>query len=236
MLKLSFPEEESEHEPDALERWDGRGAVRLLERDDARAAMLLERVRPGSPLWGIADDEEATVVAAEVLRRLHNEPVPRGHSFGSLADAAARWSETIPSDWRAAGSAYDRRLVDAAVDARRTLPRDAPDAVLLHQDFHGGNVLRAGPADWVAIDPRPLVGDPAFDAASLLRDRRWLFGVRGGGDARRLRRRLDVLAEVCGQDRERMRLWGIVHALAWGVGGGAVEPGLLRCAELLTRA
>lgn len=105
MLKLSFPEEESEHEPDALERWDGRGAVRLLERDDARAAMLLERVRPGSPLWGIADDEEATVVAAEVLRRLHNEPVPRGHSFGSLADAAARWSETIPSDWRAAGSA-----------------------------------------------------------------------------------------------------------------------------------
>jgi len=233
VLKLSFPEGESEHEPDALEHWDGRGAVRLLERDDARRAMLLERVSPGTPLWDVVDDEEATVAAAAVLRRLHDAPVPRGHRFASLADAAARWSETIPSDWHATGRAFTGRLVDAAVDACRTLPRDAPDAVVLHQDFHGGNVLRSG-SGWVAIDPKPLVGDPAFDAASLLRDRRWLLGAVG--DAARLRRRLDVLAEVTGLDRERMRLWGIVHALAWGVGGGAAEPGMLRCAELLLAA
>lgn len=236
VLKLSFPEEESEHEPDALEHWGGSGAVRLLERDDERRAMLLERVAPGTPLWGIADDERATAVAASVLRRLHGVPVRRGQPFRSLADAAARWSDTIPADWRATGGAFAGRLVDVAVDACRTLPRDAVDAVVLHQDLHGGNVLRSEPDEWLAIDPKPLVGDPAFDAASLLRDRRWLLGDRGGGDARRLRRRLHVLAEVAGLDRERMRLWGIVHALAWGVSGGAAAPDMVRSAELLLAA
>jgi streptomycin 6-kinase len=234
VLKVSFPEEESEHEPDALAHWDGRGAVRLLERDDGRRAMLLERILPGSPLWMVADDDRATVTAARVLRRLHGLPVGRRHPFASLAGAAARWSETIPADWRDTGRAFSPRLVDVAVEACRTLVPDPAGDVLLHQDFHGGNILRSGLDEWLVIDPKPLVGDPAFDAASLLRDRRWLLGR--GDDTDRMRRRLDVLAEVTGLDRERMRLWGIVHALAWGVSGGAADAGTIRCADLLLRA
>jgi streptomycin 6-kinase len=233
VLKVSFPEEESEHEPDALEHWAGRGAVRLLERDDDRRALLLERVSPGSPLWEVSDDEAATATAAQALRRLHGRPVGPDHPFGSLADAAARWSETIPAGWRAAGCPFSARLVDVAVDACRTLVADAVGEVLLHQDFHGGNVLRSGVDDWLVIDPKPLVGDPAFDSASLLRDRRWLLG--GADDAHRVRRRLDVLVDVTGLDRERMRLWGIVHALAWGVGDVA-DLEAVRSAELLLQA
>ena len=120
------------------------------------------------------------------------------------------------------------------MDACRTLLRDPVGEVLLHQDLHGGNVLRFGADEWLAIDPKPLVGDPAFDVASLLRDRRWLLG--GVDDTRRVRRRLDVLAEETGLDRERMRLWGIVHALAWGVSGRAADADMIRCAELLVRA
>lgn len=234
VLKVSFPEPESEHEADALAHWAGKDAVRLLERDDERRALLLERISPGTPLWDVAEDEAATLTAAEVLRRLHAVPVPADHPFGSLADAAARWSRTIPADWRDTGRAFPGRLVAAASDACRTLVDDTVAEVLLHQDFHGGNLLRAGGDRWLAIDPKPLVGDPAFDAASLLRDRRWLLG--GGDDLRRVRRRLDVLADVAGLDRGRMRLWGIVHALAWGVSGGASAPDMLRCAELLMRA
>jgi streptomycin 6-kinase len=231
VLKISFPEEESEHEGDALAHWDDVGAVRVLERDDGHRALLLERVSPGSPLWDVPDDEEATVVAASLLARLHGVALGTAHPFRSLADAAARWAETIPADWRACGCPYDRRLLDAAVDACRVLPLAAPGNCLLHQDFHGGNVLRSERGGWVAIDPKPLVGDPAFDAASLLRDRRWLLGTPD--DAGRIRRRLDVLMETAGHDRERTRLWGIVHALAWGVSGRKVEPDMVRCAELL---
>jgi streptomycin 6-kinase len=105
--------------------------------------------------------------------------------------------------------------------------------VLLHQDLHGGNVLRAE-RGWLAVDPKPLVGDAAFDAASYLRDRRWLLG--GNDDLRRVRRRLDLLAERTGLDRERMRRWGIAHALAWGHGPDGWDAAMVRCAELLHRA
>ena len=68
-----------------------------------------------------------------------------------------------------------------------------------------------GPArGWLAIDPKPLVGDPAFDVASLVRDRRPVT------DGRLVERRLDLLESELGYDRERMRAWSWVHALAWG--------------------
>jgi streptomycin 6-kinase len=234
VLKISFPDDESEHEPDALAHWDGKGAVRLLERDDERRAILLERAEPGTPLWQIEDDEKATAIGAGVLRRLHGVSVARAHPFRALVDVSARWAETIPDDWRATGRAFPRRLVDIAVAACSSLTVEWDDAVVLHQDFHGANVLRAGPDGWLVIDPKPLVGDPAFDAASLLRDRRWLLG--GADDLRRIRRRLDVLNELTGLDRERMRLWGVVHALAWGVSGQRLEPDMVCCAELLADA
>jgi streptomycin 6-kinase len=70
VLKVSYPDDESEHEPDALAHWDGNGAVRLLERDDERRAILLERAEPGTKLWQIEDDEDATAIGAGVLHRV----------------------------------------------------------------------------------------------------------------------------------------------------------------------
>jgi streptomycin 6-kinase len=233
VLKVSFPEVESENESDALAFWSGRGAAALLEHDDADRAILLERIEPGTPLWQVEDDEGATAIGADVLRSLHREP-PDLHRFRALEEAAAHWAETIPADWRATACAYPAALVELAVDACRTLPAADAARVVLHQDFHGGNVLRSRERGWLAIDPKPLVGDPAFDAASLLRDRRWLLS--SPDDGRRIRRRLDVLADSTGLDRERMRLWGIVHALAWGVVGGKLEGDMVRCAELLRGA
>jgi streptomycin 6-kinase len=233
VLKVSFRDEESEHEADALALWDGCAAVALLARDDADRALLLERLEPGTPLWEIEDEGRATEIAADVLGALHREPPPE-HPFRALDAAASRWAESIPADWRANGRAYPGTLVELAVDACRALQSGEARSVVLHQDFHGGNVLRSRERGWLAIDPKPLVGDPAFDAASLLRDRRWLLGAPD--DVRRIRRRLDVLAESAGLDRERMRLWGIVHALAWGVVGGELDGDMVRSAELLAAA
>jgi streptomycin 6-kinase len=171
VLKVSYPDEESEHEADALAWWAGDGAAALLARDDSRRALLLERLDPGTTLWSVEDDERATTVAAEVLRALHRGPPP-AHPFRALEEQAARWAETIPADWRSTGRAIPTALVEVAVDACRTLPGVNPGSVVLHQDFHGGNVLRSHERGWLAIDPKPLVGEPAFDAASLLRDRR----------------------------------------------------------------
>jgi streptomycin 6-kinase len=232
VLKLGFHGDvESEHEAAALAHWGGSGAVRLLREDTARRALLLEWCEPGTRLWAVDDDTDATRAAAAVLRRLHASP-PAAAPFRRLGVAVAGWAEELMPAWEAHGRPFDRAVLDEAVAACRDLAT-CEAHVLLHQDLHGGNVVRSA-SGWVAIDPKPLVGDPAFDVASLVRDRRWLLGV--GDDLARMRRRLDVLRDELGLDRERMRLWSVVHALAWGLGPGRTEWELVRCAELLHRA
>lgn len=230
ILKVNFPDEESEYEAHALAHWRGDGAVELIASDDSLRALVVERCIPGDQLWSIEDDEEATRIAASVLRKLHRA-VAVLPGYRRLEDKAARWAEELPRDWKALGRPFDRPVLDEAVAACLELGSQQGEQVVLHQDFHGGNVLRAQREPWLAIDPKPLLGEREFDAASLLRDRRDELGR--SDDARRVRRRLDVLVDELGLDRERMRRWGIAHALAWGISGAKLEPDMIRCAELL---
>ena len=220
VLKLNFPEPESEGEADALACWAGEGAVRLLAEDEERRALLVERCVPGTRLWDEPHEDDATHIAAGILRRLWRPP-PDGHRFRLLADLAAAWLEEL------AEAPYERALVDEAVSFLREAGPAQGDAVVLHQDFHGGNVLRATREPWLAIDPKPLVGEREFDTASLLRDRRPELRVDRHPEAR-IRRRLDLLAAELDLDRERMRGWGIAHALAWDP-----DEDMLACARWL---
>ncbi|HYM63048.1 MAG TPA: aminoglycoside phosphotransferase family protein [Gaiellaceae bacterium] len=233
VLKLVFPEPESSEEPDALAAWDGRGAVRLLARDEARSALLMERCLPGSQLWEEPDDERANEIAAGVLRRLWR-PAPAEHPFRWLADASAEWGQSIPADWERLGRPFERSLVDRALGEIRELAASQPETVILHQDLHGGNLLAAEREPWLAIDPKPLVGERAFDLASLLRDRRGEL-ERDPRPVQTMTRRLDLLSEALVIDRERMRGWGIVHALAWGL-GETVLGDMVACARWLAVA
>jgi streptomycin 6-kinase len=112
------------------------------------------------------------------------------------------------------------------------VPGTQGECVVLHQDFHGGNVLQTQRQAWLAIDPKPLVGEREFDTASLLRDRRVEL-LADAAPSRRLRRRLDLLSGELGLDRERMRGWAIAHALAWGLTGLVVHEDQVACATLL---
>jgi tetratricopeptide (TPR) repeat protein len=116
VLKVSFPHRESEHEADALAHWGGRGAVRLLDYDRERRALLLERCEPGTTLLYLGDEDESFRLAAGVLRRLGRAPAP-GHSFRPIALDAARWVELLPERWERLGRPYERRLLDEAVAA-----------------------------------------------------------------------------------------------------------------------
>ncbi|HEY7075854.1 MAG TPA: aminoglycoside phosphotransferase family protein [Solirubrobacteraceae bacterium] len=222
VLKINFPDEESEREADALAHWDGDGAVRLLGRDPQRRALLVERCRPGTQLWGI-EEEAANHAAAATLRRLWRPPPP-DRRFRTLTDAAREWAASLPARWERHGRPCDKRLIERAV-AFLAEAADGESAVL-HQDLHGGNILQAE-RGWLAIDPKPLTGEPAFDLASLLRDRR---PEASGG---RIRRRLDLLTAETGVDRERAREWGIAHALAWGLEPDRVHPLHIACAQWL---
>jgi streptomycin 6-kinase len=195
VLKVNLRERETEHEADALRAWDGRGAVRLLDHDPERWALLIERCRPGRQLWELADDE-ATEVAAEVLEQLW---IPARDPFRRLEDEAERWVEEL--------SASDAPSAARAVSFLREAGPAQRESVLLHQDLHGRNVLESD-RGWLAIDAKPLVGEREFDVASLIRDRRPTTKAA-------MERRLAALVERLELDPERTLGWAIAHALAW---------------------
>jgi streptomycin 6-kinase len=208
VLKVAFPDRESEHEADALEAWAGEGAVRLLARDRERHALLIERCRPGTSLRD-ADPGTALDVVAGLLPRLW---VPAGEPFRSLAEEAAWWISYLPERWAAAGKPFERRFVDAAMRALEELAPTQGEQVLLHQDLHGDNVLRAEREPWLVIDPKPLAGEREFGVAPLVRS----FEL--GHSRRDVLHRLDRLTSELGLDRERARLWTIGQTIAWSVG------------------
>jgi streptomycin 6-kinase len=210
VLKLFWPHRESEHEADALELYDGDGAVRLLARDDARWAMLLERCEPGTPL-SVAGAEVALDVIAGLLPRLSK---PAGAPFHALADEAAWWISYLPEQWEESGRPFDRKLLDAAVEALEQLRASQGEQVLLHQDLHADNVLAAEREAWLVIDPKPLVGEREFALAPVVR------GGELGHSRRDVLHRLDRLAGELGLDRERARGWTIGQTLAWAYDGG----------------
>jgi streptomycin 6-kinase len=205
VLKLNAPSHyEADHEGEALARWAGRGAVQLVRRDDVRRALLIERCRPGTRLWDSGADEPAVV--GGLLPELWIEP-EEPHPFRLLADEAERWAEEVPQRYELGGRPFERSLVDYAVAVFRDVDRTARS--LANQDLHGGNILSAEREPWLVIDPKPLVGERELDGVGLLRNAAF------GGGAALLRRWLDVLRQL-GLDRERLRGWGVAHALAWG--------------------
>jgi streptomycin 6-kinase len=222
VLKLQFADRESEHEAAALRRWDGAGAIRLLAHDETRHALLLERCLPGTPL-AAAGQSEALDILVALLPRLWQ---PAGAPFRPLADEAAWWASCLPSTWETAGRPFSRRLLDAALDVLRTLPSTQREHVLLHQDLHAANVLRAEREPWLVIDPKPLTGEREFGIAPIARS----FEL--GHGRRDVRHRLDRLTAELGLDRERARLWALAQTIAWAVGGGQL-PRHIETAEWL---
>jgi streptomycin 6-kinase len=214
VLKVQLADDtESLQEADALRFWDGRGAVRLIAYDPESRALLIEQCLPGTPLGNVYEDAVIEIAAA-TMRRLWRAPaddVP----WRRLEDVAAQWLDELPARYEHHGRPFERRLLDEALDAVRTLAPTQEDVVLCHQDLHGGNILRAEREPWLAIDAKPIVAEPAYDTGAIVRD----VGPDGRLTLGQVRRRLDLLSELLDLDRTRMRGWAIAKYLAWGIDG-----------------
>ncbi|MDG9704495.1 aminoglycoside phosphotransferase family protein [Streptomyces sp. DH37] len=202
----------------ALARWDGHGAVRLLDAAPEDGALLLERLHAEVSLRSLPE-AKANLEAVSALHRLWVPPLPPGapdgeHPFTSVEEHTGRAAEGI----RARVPREARPLADEALALRSELLSDAPERVLLHGDFRQGTVLSAGPgrAHWLVVGPDPLVGERAYDLARLVRDR--LHDLAAGSGAPAIaRRRVAKLADSLGVDRDRLRGWSLYRAVESGV-------------------
>jgi streptomycin 6-kinase len=202
VLKLGMPHMEGQHELQGLRFWNGDPTVRLLQADDELGAMLIERCEPGTALRALPEPEQ-DVVIADMLRRLWCSP-SAPHPFRPLSAMTDYWSNETLADverWPDAG------LVREGLRLLNELPRTASVDVLLATDLHAGNVLRSKREPWLVIDPKPFVGDPAYDVTQHLFNCEERLRSDSEGTIRRI-------ADLAGVDRERARLWTFARAAA----------------------
>ncbi|MEV4441976.1 aminoglycoside phosphotransferase family protein [Streptomyces sp. NPDC049577] len=229
-LKLGFPDGTPEREHAALGIWDGRSAVRVLRAEPEAGALLLERLHGDVSLRSLAESK-AQLEAAATLQRLWVPPPSGAHPFPTVAEHTAALAERMRRHREQPWAADARAMVDEALDLRDGLvagPDPAP--ALLHGDYEQGNVLAADRAPWLAVAPRPLVGDRAYDLAWLVRDRLDTL-LAAPGAAAAARRRVTKLADSLDVDPDRLRAWSVFRATEAGL--HTVSLGARPAGELL---
>jgi streptomycin 6-kinase len=184
----------------------GRGAARVLAHDVDEGAVLLERLVPGTPLWALDDDAVAARIGAETACRLW-QPLPTGHTFRDLKAVSGSLEAEAPGR-----TPLPTATVARAQGLLADLLASEGEAVLLHGDLVYGNVLEGAGGHWLAIDPKGIAGERAFEAGPLL-----LSPIAGCGRAARsaesIDRRTRQLADLWQADPDRLRAWGYVYAV-----------------------
>jgi streptomycin 6-kinase len=202
VLKLGWRHWEAEHEAEGLRAWNGNGIVRCLRAESLgdTEALLLERCRPGHTLGAAVAEPEQDEVIAGLLRRLWEAPVRPGSPFRALQVMCDEWAASFERQFNADPHGLDPGLARDGAAALRELTRSAHGQVLLCADLHAGNVLAAQREPWLAIDPKPFVGDPAYDTVQHMLN----CDDRLATDPVGLARRMAGLLEL---DAERVSRW-----------------------------
>jgi streptomycin 6-kinase len=219
VLKIGVPNPELTSEMAALRLFNGDGAARLLEADPERGMCLLEQLLPGEMLAALADDDQRTHIAADVMLRLWKpvpvgEPAPRDLPFIKLSDWFAGLDGVRPHFGGGTGP-FPQRILEMAEALIPELFAASSPPLLIHGDLHHFNILSSG-RGWLAIDPKGVVGPPEYEVGPLLINPIPDF-LRGEAAVRQAERRIAILSERLGFAPQRIRDWAICHAIlsAW---------------------
>jgi streptomycin 6-kinase len=203
-------DDEALHEADALELWNGSGAVRLLRRSDH--ALLEERALPGTDLSGLPD-EEATTIALDLAARLWR---PATAPFRPVGPEVSRWLDRAVVE----GS----ELAPLAQELFAEIGGGADWVV--HGDFHHHNILRSG-EHYIVIDPKPYLADREYDVPTFL----WNPLDNHLEDEEQTERRIGAFVAV-GLDEFRIRAWTVIRG-SYLRSGSEYLPGLKAVIETM---
>lgn len=204
VLKVGFQFRSGEERDEAagLRLWDGNGTVRLhaAHESGSACALLLERCRPGTWLGEVLPEPAQDEVVARLLRRLWIQPAD-GEAFRPLSQMCAQWADRFEEEYAACtGDRIDAGLAREGTGLLRALPGTADRQVLLCTDLHAENILAARREPWLVIDPKPYLGDPAYDVLQHMLNCEERLGADPAGLAARM-------AGLAGLDVGRVRLW-----------------------------
>lgn len=160
ILKLGLDIDRFKREAAALMAFEGSGVVQVFSENTG--LLLLECAVLGVSLKSHfpEKDHEAISITANVIKRLHNAPIPNTHAFPHIKD----WLAALDSDLK-----IPAQTLQKARELRDQLLKTAVPDVLLHGDLHHDNILK-NRDDWVVIDPKGVIGEPAYEVAAFIRN------------------------------------------------------------------
>lgn len=223
VLKLGPHPKGLAREARALLAYDGCGAVRLLEQDESAGALLMERALPGNSLRESTEQEAlaSVSVVAERLLSVKTEKLSKAFTpvgtWGLGFEKFLRESQgthSIPTE-----------MIFEADGIFKQLQRTAERETLLHADLHQSNILKAEREEWLAIDPKGIWGDPAYELGAFVRNPMPTLAERKNLETV-LANRLDYFAKNFGFGRERIWGWSYsqcVLAAIWSIGDRGEE-------------
>jgi streptomycin 6-kinase len=212
VLKLVVPGKEFQTEKAALLSFAGKGVCKLLQSDEEKGILLLERVMPGYSLKKITSDDQATLIAARVIERMQSsahtniDPV-----FPTIAQWAAGLKK-LRQHFKETTGPIPEAMVAKAERFYPKLCASIKNPRLLHGDFHQDNILKAEREDWLAIDPKGLIGETEYEVIPFL-----MNNLPQEDAFETIEQRVTIFVKTLHLNKNRVLAWAFCHAIlsAW---------------------
>jgi streptomycin 6-kinase len=215
-LKVGVPHGELYTEMDALEFYEGRRAVRLLDADRELGALLLQHLQPGSVLWQLGDNAQETRIAASIIGQLH-VAAPAAHNMPAFSRWVKRAFHLTRTEWDP-HERMPRDLLEEAGRAFAEIERTATQRVVLHGDLHHENILYDERSGWTAIDPKGAIGAPILEVGRFVQNL-WPSHLASDGSLSSARRealvceRVEILSAELGYAPEAVAASSLVDCV-----------------------
>ena len=223
VLKVECPGHPNPWAAKGLQHWDGRGAARLLDSDEANQVLLMERCVPGTNGDDL-DVGSGMEAVASVLAELHAVDPPAGDEFEPLAMWVERLREMTWDRFERFEQPVGRDVVAQADELFASLSSSSTTPVLLHGDLGPSNVVLSE-RGWLAIDPYPVLGDPAFDVGHDL----------SRCDLRNARQQVSFFADRLDLDARRIAGWTFACCVHFALECSSIGDAI-GCRRILDRA
>lgn len=231
IVKICIPGNEFHCEMAALKWMQGDGIIQLIAADMQNNILILEACQPGKILASLNDDNQAVTIAAGLMQHI-DKPIDEPSSFPTTKDWFTKLDQlsTLPSQ-------FPKIYVDQARQVAAELHQDATQQVLLHGDLHHFNILQAQRQPWLVIDPKGVIGEPAYEIGAFLRNP--IPNIATTMDTTTvMANRVDQFTDILGYDRHKIIAWGFAQAVlaaVWSVDGNSDDwQVFLSCANVLS--
>lgn len=202
-LKFAHSKAEIKSEAEALKFYDGVGCVRLLCLDEKNGVLLRSYAHPPYlKSFFPSKDEEAVLCAAGVIKKLHSKKIIQNDTYPTIAD----WLRSLKTH-----GVIQKRHIDRAKLLAKDLLNSSEQVVLLHGDLHHDNIMQTYDGEWIAIDPKGVVGEAAYEIGAFIRNP--MPELLKYNASATIERRIKLFSEYLDMDEERIRQWCYIQSV-----------------------